>query len=225
MIIPVEERSKEPLLGEKVIKHPDMVRANEWILTQYEPPIRDICIFVPCSKAKPYHKSPSHRIFDNVIFRHLKKDQVHVVVFGTCGVTPRELDSEYPFKDYQFMLGRCDVPHVKREFHELESTRLARYLEKTRHHYMHRIAYCLGDFRAAMEKAVDMSGISVEIAPSNETMKKLSDPDLKFVFGSLNQPEYLKDLDEIICRITGVDSLEGNLPEDRMVSDMEWYIV
>ena len=200
MIIPKHERSNEPLSGENVINHPDMIRAVEWVLNVYEPPKRDIGIFVPCSKAKPYHKSPSHKVFDKVIFSRLKEEQVHIVVFGTCGITPRELDTEYPFMDYQFMLGRSDNQKIKQEFVSIESLRLARYLKKTNNNYIHRIAYCIGDFRSAMEKAVDLSGIDVDIIPKAGTMERLYRPDLKFGYGSLHQKEYLNDLEDAIYR-------------------------
>jgi predicted RNA-binding protein len=35
MIIPEYERSSEPMKGERVLTHPDMQRANEWILREY----------------------------------------------------------------------------------------------------------------------------------------------------------------------------------------------
>ena len=225
MIIPEHERSNEPLIGERVIKHPDMIRAAEWVLTEYEPPERDICIFVPCSMTKPYHESPSHKIFDKIIFNHLNDDQVHVVVFGTCGIAPRELDTEYPFMDYKFMLGRCDVPRIKREFHKFESQRLARYLKKTVGHYMHRIAYCIGDFRAAMEKAVELSGVEVDIVPTKQSIEHVFDPDLKFGYGSLHMEQYLKDFDEAICRFAGGKLTSSIVPGESIVKDTEWYIL
>ncbi len=49
-IIPEAERSQEPLDTDRVIYHPDMIRANEWVLGEYEAPYRELCIFVPCSK-------------------------------------------------------------------------------------------------------------------------------------------------------------------------------
>lgn len=225
MIIPEHERSDEPLIGERVIRHPDMTRAVEWVLTEYEPPERDVCIFLPCSKAKPYHESPSHRLFDKIIFRHLDETRVHVVVFGTCGVTPRELDMEYPFMDYTFMLGRCDIPLIKREFHRLESQRLARYLKKTEEHYRYRIAYCLGDFRAAMEKAVELSGTYVDIVPRSPTMDQVYDPDKKFSYGSLNQPEYLQDFESAITRAVGLDPSDRIISGIPIIDDNDWYVL
>lgn len=225
MIIPEHERSDEPLTGERVIWHPDMIRASEWVLTEYEPPHRDICIFVPCSMTKPYHESPSHRIFDTIIFGHLNDEQVHVVVFGTCGIAPRELDTEYPFMDYRFMLGRCDVPLVKREFHRLESQRLARYLTKTAGHYKHRIAYCIGDFRIAMEKAVELSNIEVDIVPTEQSIMQAFNPDLKFRHGSLHMEQYLKDFDEAICRAVGGEPSCSIAPGESIINDNEWYLL
>ncbi len=162
MIIPEDERSKEPMIGERVLNHPDMIKANEWILSEkYTAPKRDFCVFVPCAKMKPYHLSPSHIMYDRVIFNILKPEDVHVVTFGTCGITPRELDEEYPFMDYQFMLGRCNIASVKDEFVRNESKKLALYLEKTRDYYKYRVAYCIGDFRRAMEKALTMTDVKV----------------------------------------------------------------
>jgi predicted RNA-binding protein len=238
-IIPEDERSSLPLDTDEIIYHPDMIRANEWILTEYKPPVRDFCIFVPCAKKKPYHESPSHKIFDKVIFGMLKPEEVHVVVFGTCGITPRELDTEYPFMDYQFMLGKCNVAKIKRDFIKMESQRLAEYLEKTKDNYKHRIAYCIGDFRKAMELAVEMSGVEVTIVPKDETVNSHIQPGKKFIYGSLNQASYLQDFSDAIASSMGKDQLSDecsscNSKEEKEalseedatnVNDNDWYII
>ena len=223
-IIPENERSAEPLDTDMVIYHPDMKRANEWVLTEYEPPVRDFCIFVPCAKKKPYHESPSHKIFDRLIFGMLEPEMVHIVVFGTCGVTPRELDTQYPFMDYQFMMGKCNVSKIKRDFILMESKRLARYLEKTKNNYKHRIAYCIGDFRTAMEKAVEMTSISVTIVPKIETIERNIQPGKSFVFGSLNQKDYLQDLAEAISKPLGRSAIEVREKEE-IINDNDWYVL
>lgn len=224
MIIPENERSREPLIGERVIKHPDIVRANEWILTEYEPPKKELCIFVPCAKVKPYHASPSHKTYDRIIFSLLPKEKVHVVAFGTCGVTPRELDAEYPFMHYSFMLGRCNVPEVKKEFIEIESQRLSRYLEKTRESYEYRIAYCSGDFRRAMLKAIALSGVEVIVVPKGETLERNKLEHKAFVYGSLSRREYLQDLADAITNLYGMKRrMVGITAESR--DNYDWYLV
>ena len=225
MIIPEDERSEEPMVGERVLNHPDMIRANEWILSDmYEAPRRDFCIFVPCAKAKPYHLSPSHKMYDRVIFGILKPEEVHVVTFGTCGITPRELDEEYPFTDYQFMLGRCDVAAVKDEFVRNESKKLARYLEKTRDYYRHRVAYCIGDFRRAMEKALTLTDIKVEIVPKAETMEASIQPEKTFKYGSLSRKPYLQDFSDALTSLKGLPRKTVGTTE-QSVNDVDWYLI
>jgi predicted RNA-binding protein len=223
-IIPENERSSEPLDTDMVIYHPDMIRANEWILNEYEPPVRDFCIFVPCSKKKPYHESPSHKIFDKLIFSILKPENVHIVVFGTCGITPRELDTQYPFMNYQFMMGKCNVSKIKRDFIRMESERLARYLEKTKNNYKYRIAYCIGDFRKAMEKAAEMTSVSVTIVPKMQTIEKNIQPSKHFIYGSLNQKEYLEDLAEAISKPLGQETIEVK-EKYEIINDNDWYLL
>jgi len=50
IIIPESERSNLSLVGEKVFAHPDMVRANEYVLREYVAPVREVLIFVPCAR-------------------------------------------------------------------------------------------------------------------------------------------------------------------------------
>lgn len=223
-IIPINERSSEPLDNERIIYHPDMQRANEWILTEYIAPTTEFCIFLPCAKKKPYHESPSHKIFDKLIFGILKPNQVHIIVFGTCGVTPRELDTQYPFTDYKFMMGKCNVSQIKRDFLKIESERLARYLLKTKDNYTHRIAYCIGDFRIAMEKAVEITSVDVTIVPRTETIEKNLQTTKLFIYGSLNQKEYLQDLSNAINEKLGANLTKINHDEEAIL-DNDWYIL
>jgi archaeosine synthase len=226
MIIPESERSSLPLVGEKVFVHPDMVRANEYVLCDYVALVREVLIFVPCAKVKPYHTSPSHQNYNKVIFGVLKPEQVHVVAFGTCGVTPRELDAEYPFADYDFVLGDCDVVSVKKKFIELESLRLYRYLEKTRSNYRHRIAYCIGDFRKAMQKACEMTNLDVTILPRQETLERRRVHGRRFEYGSLSNAQYLADLQETLHSLLPDPTESAPLGAlEKVLHDDDWYVL
>ena len=226
-IIPEDERSSEPLDTQNIIHHPDMVRANEWIVSDYEIPARPICIFVPCSKKKPYHTSPSHQKFDEIIFSMLAPSDVHIVTFGTCGVVPRELDVEYPFMNYSFMMGQCNVAKVKRDFLKTETRRLADYLIKTKDTYQCRIAYCIGDFRDAMVQAAEQTQIPILLVPKDETIEQNIQPNKKFIFNSLSCSDYLEDF---AGAITDAMKQVGLHPKNAFVSsgdedanDTEWY--
>lgn len=224
-IIPEDERSSEPLDNERIIYHPDMVRANEWILNEYKAPFREICIFVPCAKRKPYHESPSHKKFDRIIFGLAKPEDVHIVTFGTCGVAPRELDTQYPFMHYKFMMGKCNVTQIKRDFIKLESERLACYLEKTRSNYGHRIAYCIGDFRTAMEKALEMVDVEVSLVPRESTIRSMLQPEKSFIYNSLSCKEYLQDFSDAIAEALKLPERKVGLREDLSVDDTDWYLL
>jgi archaeosine synthase len=175
--------------------HPAFEEAHRFIIECYGISPRSLCIFLPCSMKKPYSASPSHILFDKVIERNCPSDH-HIVVFGTCGVVPRELERMYPFSHYRYMLGKCRDQRVKRDFIEIETKRLVAYLKKTEHAYQHRIAYCLGDFRTAMERAVRKSGISVEILPSDRLIEKNRRTDIAFSQGSLSMEDYLFEFGE-----------------------------
>ncbi|MBZ3935843.1 DUF5591 domain-containing protein [Methanimicrococcus blatticola] len=230
-IIPEEERSNEPLDTENIIHHPDMERANEWIVTEYEIPSRKICIFVPCSKKKPYHTSPSHQKFDEIIYSLLGEEDVHIVTFGTCGVVPRELDVEYPFMNYSFMMGQCNVAKVKRDFLKTETQRISEYLERTKDNYEYRIAYCIGDFREAMTRAAEQTGIPVVIVPHSKTIERNIQPNKKFIYNSLSCSDYLSDFADAISKAavqTNISENEAVLDESAIQcendsDDSEWY--
>ena len=100
---------------------------------------------------------------------------MYIVTFGTCGVTPRELDTQYPFMHYSFMMGKCNVSKIKRISLKWKAKGLQLTL-KTRNNYKDRIAYCIGDFRTAMEKAVEMVDIEVIIVPKESTIQKMIQP-------------------------------------------------
>jgi predicted RNA-binding protein len=226
MIIPKSERSAAPLVGERVFSHPDMERANDYVLREYTPPIRSVCVFVPCAKVKPYHTSPSHRNYDKVIFSVLTPEEVHIVAFGTCGVTPRELDIEYPFAHYDFVLGTCNVISVKKRFVELESRRLFHYLEKTRSTYIHRIAYCTGDFREAMVRACNKTDLDVSIVPREETLERCRVRGRKFEYGSLSNVQYLADLRSALLSISETSLQQARLGKlEKTARDNDWFLL
>lgn len=182
---------------------PEFEEAFSFIVGEYAVRPSDLAVFLPCSVQKPYSTSPSHKRFDRVIASAVPGGQAHVVVFGTCGVVPRELERMYPYASYRYNLGRCPDPIIHRSFLRIETPRIAAYLEKTEGLYRRRVAYCLGDFRAAMTAAVEQTGVQVTIAPAEETIAACRDPAARFPDGSLNSPAYLLDLERAL---SGADS-------------------
>jgi archaeosine synthase len=178
--------------------HPAFEDAYQFIIRHYPVPHRDICIFLPCALKKPYSTSPSHMKFNELISGCMQENDYHIVVFGTCGVVPRELERMYPFTHYKFNLGRCNSTRIKNDFLTIETARLEAYLVKTRHCYTARIAYCLGDFREAMKAAVERTGISMRILPSDALIAEQMRDDGAFRQGSLNMDKYLAEFKNVL---------------------------
>ena len=173
---------------------PQFEEAYQYIIGKHEIAPRDIGIFIPCAVRKPYSKSPSHKLFHKLFGEVFPdKSKYHVTIFGTCGTVPAELELMYPFAHYHYMLGNVKDQKIKDDFLEIETRRLIGYLEKTKDTYTHRIAYCIGVFRRAMEAAVSATGINVEIYPTQPVIDKLYDADCPFPEGSLSMQAYLDE--------------------------------
>ncbi|MDU9376913.1 hypothetical protein McpSp1_15500 [Methanocorpusculaceae archaeon Sp1] len=179
---------------------PQFEAAYRYIIDEYVIAPRDMAIFIPCAVRKPYSTSPSHKLFHKM-FREVFSDpsQYHVVIFGTCGTVPSELELMYPFAHYHYMLGNVKDQRIKDDFLRIETRRIVGYLEKTRGTYTKRIAYCIGIFRAAMEAAVAETGIAVEIYPTRPVIDKLYDADCPFPEGSLSMQEYLDEFSSALA--------------------------
>jgi len=174
--------------------HPAFEEAFRFILNDYRIAPRDIAIFIPCALRKPYSSSPSHRLFRKIITSILNDDEYQIIIFGTCGVVPAELERMYPFAHYQYMLGRCPDERLREDFLEIETERLSLFLDKTRDLHRARIAYCIGIFREAMERACIRSGVSLDLLlPTRPTIERLYDIDCPFPEGSLSMQEYLDE--------------------------------
>lgn len=176
---------------------PEFEDAFRYIISNYNPPEREIAIFLPCALKKPYSSSPSHRLFQKVIDSKLSPDTYHIVVFGTCGVVPRELELMYPFAHYHYMLGKCTDRKIHEAFLDIETYRLAAYLIKTKDTYGKRVAYCIGPFREAMKRATGETGVKLDLLlPSASTIESNRDPDCPFPEGSLSLQVYLEEFEK-----------------------------
>jgi len=111
-------------------------------------------------RAETLQPEPSHKLFRGIIDGVLDPKDYHIVIFGTCGTVPAELECMYPFRNYHYMLGKTTDGRIRRDFHRIEVYRLKGYLEKTQDAYRHRLAYCIGPFRKAMVEASEETGSS-----------------------------------------------------------------
>lgn len=172
---------------------PEFEKSFRYIIEEYEVAPKEIAIFMPCAVRKPYSASPSHQLIRSVIDQVLEPDRYHLVIFGTCGIVPAELEEMYPYAHYQYMLGKCKDQKTLDDFLRIETGRVAGYLTKTRYLYKYRIAYCIGLFREALIRGSEEAGVPFDmILPTRDMIHKvIEEGDCVFEEGSLSMDEYL----------------------------------
>lgn len=190
----VQHTPSDKILTDPPFYLPEFEASYRYIIDVYEVPPRDIAIFIPCAVRKPYSTSPSHRIMRAIIDKVLQPDSFHLVIFGTCGILPAELETMYPYAHYQYMLGKVKDPSIQEDFLRIETDRVAGYLQKTKDTYKKRIAYCIGPFRKALIQGSELAGVPIDmIMPGKDVINKIMELDCPFQEGSLNMEEYLEE--------------------------------
>ncbi|MFA5293985.1 MAG: DUF5591 domain-containing protein [Methanoregulaceae archaeon] len=195
------ENGRTPLLTDPPFYLPEFEQSYRYIIDEYEVAQREVAIFLPCAVRKPYSTSPSHQLIRMIISQVLEPSQYHIVVFGTCGIVPAELETMYPYAHYRYMLGKCTDDTIRADFLRIETDRVAGYLEKTREVYTYRIGYCLGLFREALIKGSEKAGVPIDLVlPTRERiMRIIEEEDCTFQEGSLSMDGYLGEFcDELI---------------------------
>ena len=196
------ETGRDALLTDPPFYLPEFEASYRFIIDEYEVSPRDIAIFLPCSVRKPYSTSPSHQLIRMIISQVLDPSQYHIVIFGTCGIVPSELEEMYPFAHYKYMLGKCRDDTILQDFLRIEIERVAGYLDKTRHVYKYRIGYCLGLFREALMRGSNEAGVPIDlILPTRDMINKIiEEEDCVFEEGSLSMEEYLGEFCDGLIR-------------------------
>jgi predicted RNA-binding protein len=197
-----EGEDKKPLLTGPPFYLREFEKSYRYIIDEYDVEPRDIAIFMPCAMKKPYSTSPSHQLIRMIISQVFEPSQYHIVVFGTCGIVPAELEEMYPFAHYRYMLGKCNDEKTRQDFLAIETDRIAGYLGKTRHTYRYRIGYCIGLFRQALVQGSEKSGVPVDLLlPTRDRITRIvEEEECRFSEGSLSMDEYLGEFCESLIR-------------------------
>lgn len=193
---------KKALLTGPPFYLPEFEASYRYIIDEYEVAPRDIAIFMPCAVRKPYSASPSHRVIRKIISGIFEPSEYHIVIFGTCGIVPAELEEMYPYAHYKYMLGKCRDEKIQADFLRIETERVKGYLEKTRNSYRFRVAYCIGVFREAFIRGSEMAGVPIDLVlPTRDMINKIIELDCPFEEGSLLMDEYLEEFCEGLIKI------------------------
>src|SRR5512136_1763545 len=119
----------QPFLTGPPFYLPEFEKSYRYIIDEYAVIPKDIAIFMPCAVRKPYSASPSHQLIRMIISQVFEEPQYHIVIFGTCGIVPAELEEMYPYAHYKYMLGKCKDQQILDDFLRIETDRVAGYLD------------------------------------------------------------------------------------------------
>ncbi len=99
---PVADGRARAYVHGEALRRPEMRRFRERLLERYRPPAsKTVLLLVPCSRTKPYRRSPTHRRFAGAVEGLRCAERVHVVsVSSPIGVVPRELEDLPPARNY-----------------------------------------------------------------------------------------------------------------------------
>jgi archaeosine synthase len=191
-----------PLLTDPPFYLPEFEKSYRYIIDEYEVQPKEIAIFMPCAVKKPYSASPSHQLIRMIISQVLDPSLYHIVIFGTCGIVPAELETMYPYAHYKYMLGRCNDDRIKDDFLRIETERVAGYLNKTKGVYKYRIGYCIGLFREALVRGSEQSRVPIDLLlPTRDIINKvIEEGDCTFQEGSLSMEEYLGEFCDALIK-------------------------
>lgn len=220
MADPVPEHKEDPdkpFLTGPPFYLPEFEKSYRYIIDEYEVGPRDIAIFMPCAVRKPYSTSPSHQIIRMIISQVFEPSQYHIVIFGTCGIVPAELEEMYPYAHYKYMLGKCQDEKIREDFLRIETGRVAEYLKKTRGVYKYRVAYCLGLFREALIRGSEEAGVPLDLLlPSNDLINVvIEEEDCQFQEGSLSMEKYRAEFCDGLIRFRNEHYGKGKGEPDR----------
>jgi archaeosine synthase alpha-subunit len=99
---PVTGEGVRPFTTKEALRRPGAERFRRRFLERYHPPsVKRTLLLVPCSKTKPYARSPTHRRIARALEGVHQPWSIHTVsVTSPLGLVPRELEAVYPACHY-----------------------------------------------------------------------------------------------------------------------------
>jgi predicted RNA-binding protein len=140
----------------------------------YLPPDdKRILLIIPCSAAKPYSRSRTHRILLDRLLGAFgtKVNLIHkVTLSGLYGPVPEEFESEEPVLKYEFRLVPQDYKQTL-----ICTQRIREYLDKYGQHYDLRVGYATSlAYRTVLEEVSKTSSDFI-LLPTNPKRRRLSE--------------------------------------------------
>ncbi|MFB6141564.1 MAG: archaeosine synthase subunit alpha [Halosimplex sp.] len=139
---PVLRQAEITAATEDTLRRVEIQRFAERVTSRYRSRFDNPLVLVPCSAAKPYSDSQSHRQYHDAVQWRAHK----VSMTSPIGVVPQELELTYPAQHYDSVVtGRWSANEV-----EFVARVLERYLERNDYPYV--VAHVPEDYRPICER-------------------------------------------------------------------------
>ena len=132
------KRSNLRGVGVEFIDHPHFNVWQDYISRIYKKPDKDIALFLPCSKKKPYYNSRTHKAIRRTITGFDWYKKLHIIVISNPGVIPIEFADKYPFNAYDWN-ERYETKAIMKQYIKINTERVKKYLQ--RHKYKKVLSY------------------------------------------------------------------------------------
>ncbi|UXD22440.1 hypothetical protein IPA_04795 [Ignicoccus pacificus DSM 13166] len=156
--------------NEETLLHPYYEVWMEYLTNFYEPPKKDVLLFVPCSYRKPYYKSKTWKAILNVLRRVGMRRRTHLVAISSPGVIPEEFANDYPFNSYDWPEWE-ETEEIKKLYVDVIRERVRRFLKAHAHKYKIIAVYLKPDsesFKAVMEACKELGLSCIPCIPPEE---------------------------------------------------------
>jgi len=188
--IPEEKRENLKGVGIEFIDHPHFNVWQDYFARFYKrPKEKDIALFLPCSKRKPYYKSQTHKAIRRTISGFPWYKRIHIIVISNPGVIPIEFSDYYPFNSYDWD-ERLERPDIMKNYIRINTERIKNYLKNQKYKLI------FSFFKPESE-----SGIALENACKELGLKLIKLADEKIYRGRLIHSQMLKAFKEKISKI------------------------
>ncbi len=88
--------------GSELFNHRHVALWHRFLVEYLPRFVKRVVLLLPCSKVKPYRESPTHRIAWSRISRAGARDKISILALSEPMIlVPRELDTLYPFANYE----------------------------------------------------------------------------------------------------------------------------
>ncbi len=124
-----EKKKRIVGVGKKYLLHPYFNVWQDYFVRFYKrPKDKNVVLFLPCSKRKPYYKSRTHKAIRRMIAGFPFYKNMHIVVISNPGVIPIEYSDKYPFNAYDWD-ERKETKKIKEEYLKVTEERVKNYLK------------------------------------------------------------------------------------------------